>query len=204
VQNGGVPAEATTDDWMERWLPAMRSGGTDLSVLELGCDGGRDTAWLVEHGFTVVATDLAADALLACARVAPAAMRVRHDLRQRLPFQDRRFGAVVASLCLHYFDWRSTVAAVQEIRRCLVPGGLLLCRLNSVRDVLHGAGQGEEVEPGYYRQVARYATYKRFFDAADLDRLFDPEQWSAIHREERTVLRYAQPKLAWELLLRPA
>jgi hypothetical protein len=43
---------------------------------------------------------------------------------------------------------------------------------------------------------------KRFFDAGDLDRLFPPEEWETLAREERTVLRHAQPKIAWELVLR--
>ena len=109
----------------------------------------------------------------------------------------------MASLCLHYFDWRTTVAAVAQIRRCLAPGGLLLCRLNSVRDLLHGAGQGEEIEPGLFRQAAHYADLKRFFDRPDLDRLFDARQWSALSVQECTVLRYDRPKVAWELVLRP-
>ena len=121
-----------------------------------------------------------------------------------MPFCDGAFGAVIASLCLHYFDWATTVAAVAEIRRCLAPSGLLLCRLNSVRDHLHGAGEGEEIEPGFYRQRARYAASKRFFGSADLDRLFPEGHWRQLSRREVTIHRYAQPKVAWELALVPA
>lgn len=192
---------AQADRWMQRWLPLLRDAAAGAPVLELGCDRGGDTAWLLAQGFEVVATDIAADALRACAVAAPAARLLRHDLARPLPFRDHAFGVVVASLCLHYFDWRTTVAAVQEVRRCLRPGGLLLCRLNSIRDVLHGAMQGQEIEPHFFRQDARYASCKRFFDAADLDRLFGAD-WQPVHREECTVLRYAQPKVAWELVLR--
>lgn len=191
------------DDWLEPWLPELRAAAGTRSVLELGCDTGRDTRWLVDHGFPVVATDIAADALAACATRVPEASYIRHDLAAAMPFGDACFGAVIASLCLHYFDWPTTVAAVAEIRRCLVPGGLLLCRVNSVRDHLHGAGQGEEIEPGFYRQQARYATSKRFFGPADLDRLFPAAQWRQLDRREVTIHRYAQPKVAWELGLVP-
>lgn len=193
---------AEDDRWMDRWLPLLREAAGRGPVLELGCDTGGDTAWLLAQGFDVVATDIAAGALQACALAAPAARLVRHDLRTPLPFADGRFGAVIASLCLHYFDWRTTEAAVAGIHRVLQPGGLLLCRVNSVRDVLHGAGAGEEIEPRLYRQDAHYASCKRFFEAGDLERLFGGGPWERLACEERTIQRYAAPKVAWELVLR--
>jgi SAM-dependent methyltransferase len=176
------------DAWLERWLPRLRS-----PVLELACDSGVDTAWLVQHGFDVVATDLREAAVRG-------ALFVRHDLREPMSFSDAAFGTVIASLCLHYFEWKTTAAAVNEIRRVLAPGGLFLCRVNSDRDFEHGAGQGEEIEPGFYRQHARYAETKRFFSASDLDRLFG-NNWHELSREEVTIHRYSRPKVAWELAL---
>ncbi len=192
------------DRWMDRWLPQLRGAAGGAPLLELGCDTGGDTAWLLAQGFDVVATDIAFDPLRQCAVNAPAARLVRHDLAQSLPFADAVFGAVVASLCLHYFDWATTVRAVAEIRRVLRPGGLLLCRVNSTNDVHHGAMQGEELEPHYFRQDAQYAACKRFFDAADLDRLFTRADWTELSRAELPVRRYDKPKVAWELVLRRA
>lgn len=192
------------DEWMQRWLPLMKPAAGDSPVLELGCDTGGDTAWLLRHGFTVIAADIAADALQEARRSVPAAMHVRHDLARPFPFRRHGFGLIIASLCLHYFPWRTTEAAVAELRGCLKPGGLLLCRANSVRDVLHGAGQGEEIEPGYFRQDAHYASCKRFFRRDDVERLFHRQEWSTVSLEERTVLRYAAPKVAWELVARAA
>ena len=192
------------DRWLEQWLPKLRHAATALPVLELGCDTGTDTQWLVERNFQVVATDISAQALATCARIAAPAHCLHHDLREPLPFAAGSFGAVIASLCLHYFDWATTARAAGEIRRCLAPQGLFLCRVNSVRDVLHGAGQGEEIEPGLYRQDARYAATKRFFRSEDLDRLFPPGEWRELSRREVTIGRYAQPKVAWEVALSPA
>jgi SAM-dependent methyltransferase len=189
---------------MQRWLPGMRDAAQGAPLLELGCDTGGDTAWLLEQGFEVLGTDIARQSLLRCAQAAPGARLLQHDLRQPFPFRDGSFGVAVASLCLHYFDWRTTVAVVAEVHRVLRPGGLLLCRLNSTNDVQHGAMQGVEVEPHYFRQDAHYAGFKRFFDAHDLDRLFTREAWVELSRAELAVARYAQPKVAWELVLRRA
>lgn len=205
--NASPPQEKTTgpqnDRWMERWLVLLRGTATSGGpLLELGCDRGGDTAWLLQQGFRVIATDIAMDALEACAVVAPGARLLRHDLRRPFPFVAEAFDAVVASLCLHYFDWATTVGAVNEVHRCLRPGGLLLCRVNSTNDRKHGAGSGREIEPNFFQTEARYAGCKRFFDEADLDRLFRASHWLPLSRAELSNRRYADPKVAWELVLR--
>lgn len=194
---------AEQDRWLERWLPLLRPAVAGRPILELGCDAGEDTRWLLGLGAPVIATDISIEALRRARTSAAPALFACHDLRQPLPFRNGAFGVVIASLCMHYFDRRTTEAAIAEVRRCLAPGGLLFCRVNSVSDVLHGAGQGEEIEPGYFRQSARYASSKRFFSAADLDAFFPAGRWDTVSLQERTVLRYDAPKQAWELVLRP-
>jgi SAM-dependent methyltransferase len=194
--------ETSRDLWLERWLPLLDAEAAPKPALELGCDTGLDTRWLLARGFPVVATDIAWEALQAARQSATGALFLQHDLRTQLPFATASFNVVVASLCLHYFDADTTTRAVAQVRRVLTPGGLLFCRVNSANDFLHGAGVGEEIEPGYFRQSARYAHCKRFFSAADVERFFPPSDWQIVSREEREVLRYAMPKVAWELVLR--
>src|SRR5438067_13021307 len=145
-------ADLHEDLWLERWLRLLRAGSANGRVLELGCANGRDTAWLAQQGFHVIGTDVSADALRVCARAVPGSLVVQHDLRCPLPFPDASFGAVVASLCLHYFTWKDTKAAVAEIRRVLKPPfGIVLARLNSTRDMYHGARDGvRELERHYW------------------------------------------------------
>ncbi len=193
------PYEA--DPWLDRWWAELSRRCVDGDLLELGCGTGDDTEQLVGHGLRVTAVDISEPALETLrARCRPVAT-LQHDLSKPLPFAPRSFQAVVASLSLHYFDWETTRAILQDIRRCLVSGGLLLCRLNSTGDVLHGAGRGTEVEPNFYRQDAVYSEYKRFFSAADLDRAFPAGEWQELSRQEGPVLRYGAPKVAWELAL---
>jgi SAM-dependent methyltransferase len=188
------------DAWLDRWLPGMKARA---DILELGCDDGRDTAYLVERGFRVVATDVSQDALRACARTMPNARFVCHDLREPFPFRDAVFEIVVASLCLHYFEWERTQRIAAELRRCLADGGPLFCRLNSTRDVNFGAVGHHEIEPNFFAMEQRFGNRKRFFDRAAIGRLF-ARGWAAVSVEEKTIDRYEKPKVVWEVVLRKA
>jgi SAM-dependent methyltransferase len=193
---------AKDDRWMERWLRLLRAGSGNGRVLEIGCANGRDTAWLAQQGFGVIAIDVSAEALRVCTRAVPGSLVVRHDMRQPLPFADAAFGAVIASLSLHYFAWRDTRAAVAEIRRVLKPPfGILLARLNSTRDVYHGARDGgREIERHYYELDGTFSERKRFFDRDEVHALFDG--WKVLSCGERTIDRYEKPKVVWEIVAR--
>lgn len=187
-----------TDLWLERWIGLITHRTLNPAILELGCGSGRDTVYLAQHGFTrITVTDLSVDALAECARLVPAADIVCHDLRQPLPFADDSFDVVIASLCLHYFDWQRTEAIVDEIRRCLVDDGVLLCRVNSTRDVNYGAVGHREIAPRYYDVDGRT---KRFFAREDIDALFG-RGWERIAVEEKEIDRYEKRKAVWEIVL---
>lgn len=182
-----------TDPWLDRWIPSIRRSANLPDILELGCGEGRDTRTLLAAGF---------DRLTALDRSEPArhlseeVRWLRHDLREPLPFADATYDVVLASLCLHYFAWEQTEAAVREVRRVLRPGGLLLCRVNSVHDVHHGATGFPALGPHFYQVNGRP---KRFFDEVDLRRLF--VGWPTVSMQELTIARYEQPKAVWEVIL---
>ncbi|MGE4242278.1 class I SAM-dependent methyltransferase [Ramlibacter sp.] len=190
------------DLWIDRWMKLLKAAGGNGRVLEIGCANGRDTAWLEAQGFRVVATDVSMDALRVCASAAPGVGLIRHDLRHPLPFADGTFGAVIASLSLHYFPWAETMAAMQEIRRVLrPPWGVMLCRLNSTRDVLHGADSGgRAIERHFYEVHDTYSSRKRFFDKDEVLEMF--EGWKVLSCVERTIFRYEKPKVVWEVVAR--
>ncbi|WP_420476528.1 class I SAM-dependent methyltransferase [Noviherbaspirillum sp. ST9] len=171
------------------------------AILELGCGNGLDTRWLAAQGFAdITATDLSAEALEECARAVPSVRAVCHDVREPLPFADERFDVVIASLCLHYFAWDKTVEIVREIRRCLAPDGLMLCRLNSTRDVHHGAVGHRKIAHHFFDVRGGC---KRFFDASEVDTLF-ADGWQRVSTAELTIDRYEMPKKVWEVILRKA
>lgn len=185
-----------SDPWLERWSGLLEHGRRGR-VLELGCGGGRDSRILTGLGLDLIASDYSDEALAICRQQAPLAEQCRIDLREPLPFFDSSFPLVLASLCLHYFHWPATMAIMAEIYRCLQPGGYLLARVNSTRDIRHGAVGHEEVAPHLF---LKNGELKRFFDRSDLELLIG-QNWIPHDLEEITVDRYAFPKVLWEFVV---
>lgn len=186
------------DPWLDRWLPLLHDAAASHPVLEIGCGPGDDTATLAGAGFTVFAFDIAEAFVVATKLRVPAATVTRRDVRDALPLPEGSAGAIVASLTLHYFPWTETVALVERIRRTLRPGGVFLCRLNSTEDRHFGAEGHPEIEPNYYRVDGQA---KRFFDEADVDRLFR-SGWQLLSREHLGTRKYVRKKALWEVVAR--
>jgi SAM-dependent methyltransferase len=188
-------SRATSDAWLERWLPLIGERASGLAVLEVGCGGGRDTEVLVSAGHRVVAIDLSPAAIARARARVPHAEFHCQDIRA--PFPVDGAGVVVASLSLHYFPWPETEALVGRIRSVLRPAGLLLCRLNSTNDHNFGASGHPEIDENFYLVDG---APKRFFDRAAVDRLFS-SGWRMLGAEERITDRYERPKSAWEVVV---
>ena len=76
--------------------------------------------------------------------------------------------------------------------------GYLFLRVNSVKDILHGAGQGKEIEKHLYK--LEDGTIKRFFDKDDIDNIFS--DFDIIFCEEQPMNRYALKKIVYSVGLR--
>jgi len=188
-----VPRASREDLWLERWAPLMRSKARSYPILEIGCGTGRDTRALVEQGFQVTALDVSGSAITRARRRAPSATFVCQDVRERLPVD--RTGVAVASMSLHYFEWEETIEIVKKIHAALLPGGILLCRLNSTSDTYFGASGHTAIQDGLYRV---HGQVKRFFDEATVRTLFSG--WNMVSIRERTIHRYLAPKSVWEVV----
>ncbi len=188
-------SRATSDPWLERWLPLIGERVGGLSVLEIGCGGGRDTEVLTAAGHRVAAIDLSPDAIARARGRAPHATFHCQDIHA--PFPVDAACVVVASLSLHYFPWPETEVLVGRIRNLLSPAGLLLCRLNSTNDHNFGASGHPEIDENFYLVDGGP---KRFFDRAAVDRLFS-SGWRMLGAEERIIDRYERPKSAWEVVV---
>lgn len=104
-------------------LLAGALAGTAAPLLEVGVGTGRIAIPLAEAGFRVVGVDLSAPMLAVLASKNSPVIALRGSALQ-LPVADRCAGAVICCHVLHLIpDWE---AAVDEARRALRPGGLLL------------------------------------------------------------------------------
>jgi SAM-dependent methyltransferase len=185
------------DPWLDRWLPLIERQAAAWPILELGCGGGRDSTTLAAAGHRVIGIDRSAKAIEKARQRVPAGTFQCQDLHAPFPVGEAAAGVVVASLSLHYFPWRETQELVRRVRRALMPGGLLLCRLNSTDDRHFGAIGHPAIEPNYYDVDGEP---KRFFDRASVDRLFG-DGWRMIECGEWVIDRYDHPKYVWEAVL---
>lgn len=188
------------DPWLARWLPLLKDCAGTRPVLEIGCGTGADTATLAEAGFAIVAFDLSAASAAATRARVPAAQVSCQDVREPFPLGTGEAGAVIASLSLHYFPWAETLGLVQRIRATLQPGGLFLCRLNSVEDKHFGATGHPAIEPDYYLVDGQP---KRFFDERCTAALF-ASGWQLLSMEHQTTRKYVRQKALWEVVARRA
>lgn len=101
-------------DWMLRWTPLLRTGG---SVLDVACGGGRHVRWLAAQGFAVTGVDRDA---AAAAPLRDIAEVIVADIEGGpWPLAGRRFDAVLVSNYL----WRPLLPVLRD---SLAAGGMLI------------------------------------------------------------------------------
>lgn len=183
---------------MERWRSLIVDRANDLPVLEIGCGNGDDSAFLQGVGCDVLALDKSPIAIAEARLRVPEVAFHCQDMRDPFPLPAGiQVGVIVASLSLHYFEWNISEELVERILSALVPGGVLLCRLNSTKDVNYGAQGHPELDENYYLVDGEP---KRFFDKDSVCRLFT-RHWHIIAIEEVTIAKYKLPKVVWEVVL---
>jgi len=187
--------EIVSDDWMNVFAQWIQSGHT---VLDLGCGSGNDTRLFLVQGKKVVACDQSELAIENMKHVFPELQdAVCFHMPGRFPFADNSFDLVCADLSLHYFTEKDTFFILDEIKRILVPKGHVLVRVNSVDDVNHGAGAGEEIEPHLFRTDD--GMLKRFFDEKDIQHFFSG--FEILFCEKQEMHRYSAVKQVFSLCL---
>lgn len=161
--------EIQYDNWLDAYHEKIQS--TQSPILDLGCGSGNDTLYLLERGKGVIPCDQSKNAIDSITAKFPEIAEAHcFNMLDDFPFEGESFDIVIADLCLHYFLEADTKRILDEISRILRPNGCLLFRVNSIHDVNHGAGQGQEVEPHLYRTSD--GRYKRFFDERDIRYFF--------------------------------
>lgn len=180
------------DDWLDLFDRAIQNCQTP--IIDLGCGSGNDTLYLIERGKKVIPCDYSKNAIQNIKKNFPEVERAYcFDMSRGLPFEDNLTDIIISDLSLHYFTKGKTLEILKEIKRVLKPNGLLIFRVNSVKDVNHGAGQGTEIEHHLYETDD--GRYKRFFDEEDIKRFFS--DWESLYIHEETMGRYDMEKVLW-------
>jgi len=186
-----------TDDWLSMFMDDIKVCSDPIP--DLGCGSGNNTLTLIRNKKTVIPCDFTKNAIHNIKVNFPEVeMTKQFNLIDGLPFEDNFTGVIVADLCLHYFTLEQTEFILEEIKRVVKPGGILLARFNSIQDVNHGAGKGDEIERHLYRTEDN--RYKRFFDAIDIQRIFG--KYKIEYAKEETMDRYSDEKKLWVVKLR--
>ena len=187
--------EIRCDDWLDQFIRIIDK--CESPIIDLGCGCGNNTKYLVERGKQVIACDYSPNAIENIRKNFPEIMEAKcFDMTEGLPFPDGYTELLIADLSLHYFSENTTRFLLGEIKRVLTGDGMLLMRVNSVNDINHGAGEGEEIERHLYRTSD--GRTKRFFDEADIHRFFG--DWDISYCKENELHRYALPKQLWTMI----
>lgn len=180
------------DDWLQLFDRAIDNCKTP--IIDLGCGCGNDTLYLLEKGKEVIPCDQSKSAIQSIKRNFPEVEKAEcFDMTKGLPFEDNLTDIIISDLSLHYFTEEKTFEILEEIKRVLKPNGVLFFRVNSVKDINYGAGKGVQIEPNFYK--IEDGSYKRFFNAEDIDKFF--EGWEKLYVHEETMKRYGGEKICY-------
>ena len=190
-------ATIKVDDWLEKFDDIIM--GTQKPILDLGCGGGNDTLYLISKGKQVISCDQSPSAINNIRKNFPEVYDAKcFNMLDGLPFEDEAFDVVIADLCLHYFLKTDTEKILNDIRRILTPGGHLILRVNSINDVLHGAGQGPEIEHHVFEMEGK--TIKRFFNEEDIRSFF--KDFTIEYLREEIMTRYKLEKRLYRVCVK--
>ena len=190
-------ATIKVDDWLEKFDDIIM--GTQKPILDLGCGGGNDTLYLISKGKQVISCDQSPSAINNIRKNFPEVYDAKcFNMLDGLPFEDEAFDVVIADLCLHYFLKSDTEKILNDIRRILTPGGHLILRVNSINDVLHGAGQGPEIEHHVFEMEGK--TIKRFFNEEDIRSFF--KDFTIEYLKEEIMTRYKLEKRRYRVCVK--
>ena len=180
------------DNWLDVFSDIIDN--CNSPILDLGCGSGNNSLYLINRGKEVYAADQSENAINNIRKNFPEIANARIlNMLDGIDYPDDKFGIVVADLSLHYFTTEENRRILLDIKKILKPDGYLLIRVNSIHDVNHGAGTGEEIEHHFYRTAD--GMFKRFFDEEDIKTIFS--DFNIFFCEEQKMMRYKREKVVY-------
>jgi tellurite methyltransferase len=136
--------------WVASRVPRFKAEGVQ-KALHLGFGLGRHSVFLAREGFDVYGVETSFAGLEYALRWAEReglVLTLAMGEMSHLPLRDGTFDLILAWNVIYHGTVGYIERTVSEIRRCLRPGGYLLCTLISTQN--DQCGLGEELEKGTY------------------------------------------------------
>jgi SAM-dependent methyltransferase len=159
--------------WVVSLLARFKNEGLG-TALDLGFGLGRHCVLLAREGFDVYGVESSPAGLAYALRWAEReglALNLAMGDMSHLPFRNGFFDLILAWNVIYHGTVEYIRSTVTEIRRCLKPGGYLVCTLISTQN--DQCGLGEELEKGTYviagHEEKSYPHH--YFDQAEVETL---------------------------------
>ncbi len=183
---------STYDGWINKYVHLFHK---EDYIVELGCGRAYCSRYLYDNGFkNITCCDFSGEILKYLNKEHTYLKTMLFDMSDGLPFDSNSINVIIADLCLHYFNYSSTEQIFKEINRVLTSNGYLIARVNSTNDKLNIPQNSEEIEKNFYYDGN---IYKRFFESKDFEALL--KNFEICSLEEKSMDRYAEKKILWEI-----
>ena len=171
------------DLWIENYKDYLNNG----TCLDLGCGIGQYSKWFMNHGYSVVSSDISKIALEKVKEFNDNV--VYADMREKLPFEDNKFDLVFANLSIHYFSDIETKDLMNEIKRILKKDGLFIGSVNGIQGLEIIKNTANELDYHYYFNKGKYIRLFDIEDERNYLNIFD-----IIRIDERETVRFEHKK----------
>ena len=167
---------------LDRFAERVRPMGP---ACDMGCGPGHIARYLHEHGLQVCGVDLSPEMVARARGLNPGIEFMQGDMRA-LHVQDRAWAGITAFYSIIHIPRDGVVRTLQELRRVLRPGGLLLLAFHLGDDVLHldeWLGQTVCVDFFFFRaaEMAGYLESAGF----EVDQIVERDPYPEVEHQSR-------------------
>ncbi len=157
--------------------------------MDLGCGTGANIDALLQKCSNVYAADFSTPAIELLKKKYEGKPLSTHcfDMRKSFPFPNGSFGIVIADLSIHYFGISETKYILEEISRVLTPGGILLARVHSIKNL-----PAEHIPTDEDGLVIANGFQRKYFTVNEIRSLL--KAWHIHYLNEDTVHRFSKDK----------